>query len=374
MAVNLTKNKALPLGIDLGSASIKIAQLRALPKGAFSLIAMGETPVPPEARREPSARLRFLHDGLRQILHSAPFKGAQCVLSLPAEMTFVQHLKVPKMPAEQLGPALRWELQGKLPYDPARAIVRHVVAGEILADGEAKQELIVMAVNRDTIESHINLLKRAKLDCVGMNIECCAIVDCFARLFRRTADGVRSILFVDIGAASTQVVIGHGSVVAFARNLVLAGGQLDQVVADALKVPLDEAHRLRTATAASAEQGPQAAQVAAAQAPMIEALGEQITSCLRYHDSVFPNRPLERAVFLGGQAYDKRLCQALARQIALPAQIGDPLACIPREQDPTAGPANGEANLPEWAVAVGLSIGLAVAAENAQRKEEVVHV
>jgi len=86
-------------------------------------------------------------------------------------------------------------------------------------------------------------------------------------------------------------------------------------------------------------------------------------------------RPLERAIFLGGQAYDKRLCQALARQLALPAQIGDPLAGIPREPDALApGVTSADGSLPDWAVAAGLSLGSAAGAKAAGRQEEVVRV
>lgn len=381
MSVNLSKGKILPIGVDLGTATLKMAQLRAMPKGAFTLIAAAIAEVPPEARREPAARMRFLHDGLRIAMKDAAFKGNQCILSLPAEMTFVQHLKLAKMPPEQLASALHWELQGKLPYDPSRAIIRHVLAGEIYENNEVRQEVIVLAVNRDTVEAHINLLRRVKLDCVGMNIEPCAIVDCFARLFRRSADASRATLFIDIGVGSTQVVISHGQHAAFARNLFLAGNQFDQAVADGLKVSLDEAQRMRRLAAADELGDGQLAPLQEALSPAVTALSDQVTSCLRYYESVFPNRPLERAVFLGGQAYDKRLCQMLARQLVLPAQIGDPLAGIPRESNvPGLGSqgdgsrleASGDESLPDWAVAVGLSLSAAPRTQTAERHEEVV--
>ncbi len=373
MAVNLSKGKALPIGIDIGTSRLKMLQLRALPKGAYSVIAMAFTDIPGEARREPSVRMHFLHESIRTMIRSAPFKGNQCILSLPAEMTFVQHLKVAKMPADQLSASLHWELQGKLPYDPARAVIRHLVAGDIYADNEAKQEIIVMAANRDTVESHIDLLRRAKMDCTGVNIEPCAIVDCFSRMFRRTTDAARATLFVDIGAGSTQVVVAHGPDVVFARNLFLAGNQFDQAVADNLKVPLDEAHRLRCQVSGGyLKDEEQINKLGQAQNAAVDLLGEHLTSCLRYYESVFPNRPVERAVFLGGQAYDKRLCQALARHLTLPAQIGDPLAGIGQEEGAAESVSPNEEGLPDWAVAVGLSIGSAVGAKEVQPSEEVV--
>jgi Tfp pilus assembly PilM family ATPase len=71
---------------------------------------------------------------------------------------------------------------------------------------------------------------------------------------------------------------------------------------------------------------------------------------------------VERAIFVGGQAFDKPLCQALARRLNLPAQIGDPLVRIKRSKEAT-----DRLNLdwrqpqPAWAVAVGLSLGPTVA-------------
>jgi hypothetical protein len=78
-------------------------------------------------------------------------------------------------------------------------------------------------------------------------------------------------------------------------------------------------------------------------------------------------------VFLGGQAYDKRLCQTLAKRLAMPAQIGDPLAGIYREpgSEYDAG-ALSEGSQPEWAVAVGLSLGGAGGKSPVAQKEAVL--
>jgi Tfp pilus assembly PilM family ATPase len=88
----------------------------------------------------------------------------------------------------------------------------------------------------------------------------------------------------------------------------------------------------------------------------LDLMAEELTKCLRYYRSAFPNRNIERAVFVGGQANDKRLCQMLAERLNLPAQIGDPLVHV----GPSGGNSLGSQPnmpLPALAVAVGLSIG-----------------
>ncbi len=63
-------------------------------------------------------------------------------------------------------------------------------------------------------------------------------------------------------------------------------------------------------------------------------------------------------MFLGGQAYDKHLCQSIAKQMNLPAQVGDPLMRIAHVSDAglQAGLDRREPQ-PGWAVAVGLGLG-----------------
>jgi len=91
---------------------------------------------------------------------------------------------------------------------------------------------------------------------------------------------------------------------------------------------------------------------------MLSAMGEEISRCLRYYESVFPSRPVERVVFLGGQASDRRLCQRLAQRLNLPAQIGDPLARIRSSRSAAEeGRLDRRYPQPAWAVAVGLSLG-----------------
>jgi Tfp pilus assembly PilM family ATPase len=77
--------------------------------------------------------------------------------------------------------------------------------------------------------------------------------------------------------------------------------------------------------------------------------------CLQYYESVFRAGDVDRIVFTGGQAQDRRVCQELAKMVNLPAEIGDPLAAVGCTE---AEPSNPEHQpQPGYAVSVGLSIG-----------------
>ncbi len=86
-----------------------------------------------------------------------------------------------------------------------------------------------------------------------------------------------------------------------------------------------------------------------------ESLEEELSMCVRYHQSIFRDRKIDRVVFTGGEARDIGLCQHIARTLRLPAQLGDPLTRLEYKKSlRTPGLALGQAQ-PGWAVVCGLS-------------------
>ena len=363
MSVKIVKNQLFPIGLDLGSSAIKLAQLRNS-GDVTELLAAGCVEVSRDLHRQNlTRRFESSGDAIRKLVKANPFKGRQCIVSLPTEFAFVHHLRIPKLPAKEIPGSLQFELQGKLPFSVEDAVIRYVIAGDVFNDGEPRQEIIVVAASRDTIDSYIRMINRAGLEVVGMNIEACAVVECFARLFRRDSDAARTILYVDIGSATTQVALSHGNKLVFARNLMIGGDQLDQAVADGLKIPIEHARLLRRDPQNAHQDSAAVGELYHLMERPLGNLAEELIQCLHYYESVFRNQAVERAIFVGGQAYDKRLCQSLAQRLNLPAQVGDPLMRIKRIEG--AGLPIGldrREPQPDWAVAVGLSIGANCAA------------
>lgn len=262
------------------------------------------------------------------------------------------------MPPAQIDKALRWELDGKLPFDTSDAVIRHVVAGQTYNDHETHLEVIVMAASRQMIEAHLEAAHRCRLEVEALNVEPCAILECFARLFRRSDDHERVTLFLDFGQACTQVVIGHGAKLVFARNLMVGAADMDNAGSATLGVSVGELREMRRRLEDSPDPCPQADRIYDAMGEVMENIVPEITKCVQYYESVFPSGAIERAIFLGGQASDRRLCQRVAQRLNLPAQIGDPLARITQSKAAVGqdGPDRRRAQ-PAWAVAVGLSLG-----------------
>jgi len=426
----IVATSANPIGVDFGTDCLRMAQVQVI-DGEPRIVAAASADVPAHVRNDPAGRASFFVETTRDLLAQGKFKSRQAILALPAAQMYIQHIRMARLDEEATRKALPWEARGKLPIDPSQALLRHTIAGEIYHDSEPRNEVILMAAARDTVNTLLASASRAKLDVIGMNVEPMAIVDCFGHIYRRKTDKSAVVCFVDIGYKSTRAVIAEGSKILFARSIPVGGEHLNRAVAQALSVGQEEAkllriklaqgqpsldeHRARQeingaetemvneapvqaeaggfalldASMAKAEKSnaagdrrggvatmaaPQQAARGGARPPAdpqeqmvlveeachepLDRLVEELGLCRRYYEATFPARPVEKLVFVGGEARQRRLCQHVAREMALAAQVGDPLVRMGRLSE--VGIESGidrRQPQPGWVTAIGLSLG-----------------
>jgi type IV pilus assembly protein PilM len=357
--------------------------------------------VPLDIRHDSEGRLDFFSHALRELWSRGNFRGRRIVLGLPAASMHIQHLRLPRMDDASLCKAIPWELEGKLSIDPAKALIRHVVAGEINHEKQSASEVIVLAAERQVVEQLLAAASKARLDVAGINVESKAILDCFLNIYRRKTDSAVTNYFVDIGSAGTRATIARSGQILFARAIPFGGIQFNEAAARELNVTPEEARKLRIKLADDERRGtviedsagttlrktpcePEAqalaldsqnggkacvvcpepdlvatgVQIARAIAAPLDRLVEELALCRRYHEATFPDRPAQRLIFVGGEARQRALCTTIAQRLGIAAQVGDPLVRMARTTE--VGIESGiDRRMPQpaWAVAIGLSMG-----------------
>jgi Tfp pilus assembly PilM family ATPase len=233
---------------------------------------------------------------------------------------------------------------------------------------------------------------------IGMHAEPLAILRAFAHLYRSEADKARTTCFLDMGATTTKVVIAHGEKMMFAKAIHAAGDHLTRDRAALDRLNFEEARTLRMRETTPAPAAPPAHDeevlaavagqaagksgfggVATAVAPLthavpvtagqsrnpppaqgsetIDCIIDELQLCVRYHQNLFPDRPIEKLVFLGGESHHLANCQRIARALRIGAQLGDPMARMVRlnQLGETTG-VNMRQPQPGWAVPLGLCL------------------
>jgi len=357
MAFSWFNSRVNPIAIDLGTDSIKMLQLEPR-ESQLRLACAGLAEVPQEMRHDPVKRDAFAVEAIKKLISDLGFKGRQVMTCLPASMMAVQHLRVRKMGADDLEKALPFEAQGKLPFDPHKAMIKHMIAGEVYEEQEVKTEVILMAAARDGVDRHLAILSKAKLEVVGIHVEPVALIESFSHLFRRKEDADLSTMFIDIGAGNTHVVIAHGKQMVFAKHVVAGGDYINKKAAEAMGSSVAQAKELRIRSSVDRGNVESGKKMAAALDDTITAMVSDLMMCIRYYESIFPERHVDRIVFVGGESRHMALCREIAEKLELPALLGDPMARLFKDEKTKCGVEHGQPQ-PGWAVAVGLGMGIA---------------
>jgi type IV pilus assembly protein PilM len=411
MAFGMFSAQLSPIAIDFGSARLKLLQVQMADRPLLQ--AAAEVPVPQSLAGNQEQMLEHCGQELPRILRDGRFKGKRAVCAIPSGFTFIQHMQISAATdAASLEEAVKAQLQVQMGCSPRSVVVRSIDVAEVNRGGQVRREVICFAVARETVMRYVELLRRIKLEVVGVHTETMAMVRSFDHLNRRAEDAKVTTLYVDFGFSGIRVAVAHGRVIRFARFVPLGGRHFDQTIAEGLHcdLPSAQAHRIsacasmvyprspryrsdeelpegmaiyRSAFArAAADSEPEPAGPATMmerrsgnvppelrhQVPPealnhnlnvdlsepLQTVTDELSMCLRYHRALFPRRPIDRVIFLGGESRQPWLCQHLISQLHIPAQMGDPMARLRRDELVKPMGVSLDEPQPGWAVPYGL--------------------
>src|SRR5439155_14552033 len=95
--IRLTRSQVLPVGLDIGSDSVKMLQVETVGQ-TLSVVAAAREPIPAGARERPELRVAAAGDAIRQMFRHGHFAGRRAVVALPREMLHVKNLLMPLIP------------------------------------------------------------------------------------------------------------------------------------------------------------------------------------------------------------------------------------------------------------------------------------
>lgn len=371
MAWHLSQKDVSPIGIDLGTHSLKLLQVTTdqRPK----ILAAARADLPAETQNDIELRHQFIGTEINNLISKGQFRGKRTVISIPAAQTHVQHIRLPKNEHDENNDLLEAELQKRLPVDPSCLVIRTIPVGEVIVDGSAKQEVICLATGRQGVMQYINLFNKSKLQVVGMHCEPLAVVKSFAHLYRRESDKTKTTLFIDIGSTTTKALITHGGQLIFAKNIQVAANHLitqqttpSTNLSDVLSnnndttqiIDIDNEPDMQTQTITTTlTEQPEPDTSTMIHSEMLDCLVDELQLCAGYYNSVFPNRAIDTIIFLGGLSTNTQICQRVAQSLRLPAQLGDPLTWLLDDKNtPSAIGVDLQQPQPGWATPLGLCL------------------
>lgn len=316
------------LGVDIGTTSIKAAELSKSSKGVFTLSNYALMEAYGHLERFNSAlqssSLKLLDSDivsyLKLMMSKGGFSTNRVIASLPAFSAFTTLLELPLMSDREIGQSIAFQAKNYVPLPISTVTLDWVKVGEKQdANGSKKQQVFLISVANEQIEKYTNIFHAAGLKLEALEIEGISI----ARAL--TIGKPKPVLIIDIGGRSTALSIAQNGFLKFAGQTDFSSGSLTQALSTALNISARRAEDLKRQTTLMGGAGEQ--ELSTIMLPIIDAIlneAKRVRSGFEtgYRDQV-------TSVILAGSGANLSGLDAYAsKQLGLPVTVANPLEHI----------------------------------------------
>jgi type IV pilus assembly protein PilM len=326
------------IGLDIGSHSIKIVELKESKGGAWKLVKFGLHKLPAEAIVDGAImNSAAVVEGIRDLVARHKIKTREVATSVSGHSVIIKKITLPAMTEDELTESIQWEAEQYIPF----SINDVNLDTQILSRGEdaSNMDVLLVAAKKDIIHEYTAAISEAGLKPLIVDVACFAIENCFD-LNEVPAPGEISAL-VNVGASLVNINILNNGVTAFTRDINMGGNQFTEEIQKQLNISYEEAEALKLGGNISSSQSTTEAvvpqEVGAILRSTSEALAVEIQRSIDFYLATAPGLSLGRLVLSGGTAKIAGLKDALETSLNTKVELADPFKNItfsPKEFDP----------------------------------------
>lgn len=350
------------IGIDIGSHAIKAVEL-ARAGGRFRVLHAGSADTPPGSVKEGViVEPQGVGAAIRQVFATSGIKAKSVVSAVGGQAVIVRELKLPPMSDEELRQAARFEAERYIPYGVKEVNMDFDVIGETTEENQKKVVVLLVAARREIVDKHVQALEVAGLEPFVLDVESFAVM----RSLDSQANGPgEAVVFVDLGAETSDIVITEGGQLRLTRNVNIGGDALTRAIATRLEMEFKSAEQLKEEKGVVLLEGeplPEDRTVLSLHEVMLPILGDlatEIRRSLDYFQTRWRESRVGRVMLSGGTAKLQNLDRFLSLELGVETVVGDPfLSCEVSERVLPPHIRKDEAS--SMATAVGLAMRGAV--------------
>ncbi|HEX2671404.1 MAG TPA: type IV pilus assembly protein PilM [Polyangiaceae bacterium] len=343
------------VGVDIGTASIKVCQVKETRKG-LGLVRLGYAPLGPQVIVDGQVMdSGAVVETLQKVFHDAKIRQKECALSVSGQSVIIRKITVPMMTEAELEEQIQWEAEQHIPFDIKDVHVDYQV---LRRRAEASQmDLLLVAAKRDQIEEYAQLARNAKLKPLVCDIDAFTVQNLFE--YSRTLPPDQTIALINVGASLSSLNIIANGVSAFTREIANGGNGITEEIQRTLNVPHDQAEAYKCGGSASADDPTRAGMVPQQVVQVIEAVSDTIAAeiqrSLDFFMATSGEGEISRIYVTGGSANLAALARAIERRARVSVETWSPVEKLTIEAK-EVNPMLLQTRAAQLSVALGLSL------------------
>ncbi|HMI86559.1 MAG TPA: type IV pilus assembly protein PilM [Polyangiaceae bacterium] len=336
------------VGVDIGSSSIKVCQLRESRKG-LELVRLGFEQLPAQTIVDGHVmNSGAVVETLSRIFQDRKIKQRDVAMSVSGQSVIIRKITVPMMTPAELAEQIQWEAEQHIPFDIKDVQIDYEVLRRRPEAGQ--MDLLLVAAKKDEISDYAQLARDAKLRPQVVDIDAFTIQNIFE--FSRGLPPEQTVALINVGASLSTLNIVARGVSTFTRDIANGGNLISDEIRKRLGISFEQAEDFKCGRA---EAGAPPFQVAQVMESVIDSIAGEIQRSLDFFMATSGEAEIARIYLMGGTARIALLPQAIERRARVQVEVFSPLEKIAADTT-SIDPAMLSVVSAQLAVALGLSM------------------
>ncbi len=348
------------LGIDIGSSSIKVVEIKKKDGKAmlvtYGMIGLGSY-AETDVGRVTNLSVEKIIEALNETLKQSGVTTKKGALAIPVQSSLIFTIEVPpNVKKDEMSSVVTTEARRYIPVPitevsldwfllpKKEATFLEANSENVSAPSEEKTEVLVVAIQNDAIAKYRSIINRCKLNANFFEIEV------FSSIRSNFEHELSSVLLIDFGASRTKLsIVEFGTVKSF--HIVSRGGaDITDSISKSLSISFPEAEKMKK------EYGlygnPNEKKLADVIKIHTDYIFSETNNVLLGYEKKY-NRTISKVILTGGGALLKGLKEVALNNFKAEVEVGRPFSKVgtPAFLDKIL-----ESTGPEFAVAIGLAL------------------
>ncbi|MFC1792762.1 type IV pilus assembly protein PilM [Planctomycetota bacterium] len=210
------------LGLDIGSSVVKIVALKKDDAG-YSVTAVGTSGITASVDDHDRHRINTVK-AIRECFEQTGIKTKMAVCGVSGSEVAVRDFEFPPLSKEDIEAAVLLEASQVCPFNAAESAVGY----HLIPNGDNKTRGVLVAAMNTLVTNKVQLAKEARLNCILMDVDGLALLNCFNGLSNGHEKPVtnQTVAILNVGGSHTTLAVMDNKGWPFIRDMTYAGNDI----------------------------------------------------------------------------------------------------------------------------------------------------
>jgi len=318
----LGNRKKEVLGIDIGSSSVKLVQLRES-RGVYHLVNIGIAPLPAEAIVDSAIMdASTVAEAIGNLIMSMALKPINVATSISGHSVIIRKIRLPIMTEEEMESSIQWEAEQYIPFEISEVNLDFQLLGTDEND-PTQMNVLLVAAKKDFVNDYISVFKECGLNPVVIDIDGFAMENAF-EANHEISDG-SIVALVNMGCSAMNINVLKDGVSTFTRDITVGGKLLNEELQKRLGLSAEDAE---TAKLGGAVPGASESEVAAVISDALESLLQEVQRSLDFFAATASDDRIQKIYITGGISRHPDVRSKLSERLGLSVELISPFRNI----------------------------------------------